>query len=189
MMQISNSAWVSANTPVAPQSRPSAQPAQQDLAQGANISAPGPAPASPQFDSQLLVALLNTQEVRENQSGTAKDQANTAKALSLLGPQAQSVGNIASSDGPLAPSEIQGQSATSLSNDLVTAFGSNGSLSESDMNQALDAGATAPASVLQRFDASVDGNWNELSGGSESMTAAQLSAAIAKYLPTGSDGP
>jgi len=183
-MQISNSAWVAANTPVAPQSQPAAQFAQQAAAvQGANVSPSSPAPPSQQFDSQLLVALLNTQDV---QGGSAQDRADTANALSLLGPQAESEGNIASSDGALNPADIQGQSATTLSNDLVTAFGSNGSLSESDMDLALEAGATAPPIVLQRFTASLAGDWNGLSGGANTMTAAQLSAAIATYLPTGS---
>jgi hypothetical protein len=185
MMQIPSSAWVSATTPVAPQSRPSAQSARQaGAAQGASISPSSLAPSSQQFDSQLLVALLNTQE---DQGGNATDRADTAKALSLLGPQAQSAGNIASSDGALAPADIQGQSATTLSNDLVTAFGSSGSLSESDIDGALEAGATVPPTVLQDFAASLDSNWTALSGGSESMTAEQLSAAIAKNLPTSSD--
>jgi hypothetical protein len=122
----------------------------------------------------------------ERQCGL-KDHADTAKALSYLGRDGEIVGNTASSDGALKVSEIQGQRATTLSNDLVSVFGSNGSLSEADVDQALEAGATAPATVLQQITDSLDGNCNTLSNGALSMTAAQLSAAIAKYLPTDSD--
>jgi hypothetical protein len=69
--------------------------------------------------------------------------------------------------------------------DLVSTFGSNGSLSEAEVNQVFMSGATAPASVLQDITRGIDTDWNVLSGGSSIMSATQLAAAIQQDLAAG----
>lgn len=115
-------------------------------------------------------------------------QAVTAKVLSNIKAQFEEVTGIVPSPGPatdiyssagnLASDEIKGQSATSLANDLVGTFGSNGSLSQSDVSQALGISPTAPPLMLKV----ISNNWNSLAGGPQSMATAQLSAAIQKYV-------
>jgi hypothetical protein len=93
---------------------------------------------------------------------------------------------IVSSAGQLTPADLQGHTATSLAGDLVSMFGSNGSLSESQVNQVFMSGATAPASVLQDITLGIDADWNVLSGGSTTtMSATRLAAAIQQYLSVG----
>jgi len=69
-MQISNVSVAPSSVPVTPQSQPVVQSAGQATGQGANPSAASfsPAPASAQFDTQLLTALLGSQTIPQSES-------------------------------------------------------------------------------------------------------------------------
>jgi hypothetical protein len=187
-MQISNSYQSAVYAPsysvgAAGQDASPAQSAGQASSQPANSSPStlSPTLGSTQFDTQLLTALLGVQQ------GDAAGSSLDLKPLELLGynPSAGPISNIATSDGVLDPSEIQGQSATSLADDLVSAFGSNGGVSESQINQAYLTGATAPSQVVDGVKKVIDSDWSLLSGGSDTISAADLSSDIQKYLLDG----
>jgi hypothetical protein len=90
---------------------------------------------------------------------------------------------IVSSAGTLNPSQLQGQTAAGLAGDLINEFGSNGSLSLSDVDGALGiSNSTDPSVEVQQMKSQMASVWDQLTGGASSLSAAQLTADIRSKL-------
>jgi hypothetical protein len=190
-MQIANS-----STPLSamlalskPQAAKPADPAVADAADS-TLQA-GPTPPAPGFDAQLLTALLNAQEqgsLTPSLQHLPDIRRGEAPAFIQPTPSNEAFGGVAivTSDGALSAGQLQGQTAETLAGDLTSGFGSGGTLSRTDVETAFLQGGTAPPEVLDKIRQGLDTNWNALFGGAQSVSSAQLAAAISKYLPGGS---
>ena len=143
---------------------------------------------SVQLDTQTLVALLNAQEgsFGATQSSFVPSSPADIPPAEFINPATAPTGSfgIVSSAGALTSSEMQGQSASSLANDLVDTFGSDGTISLSDVDGALGLNdSTDPPEVIQQMRSEMASAWNSLSGGASTMSADQLASAIGGLLP------
>lgn len=190
-MQIPNLSWPSSPQVGSPDSRP-ARLADIYFAQQADPAARPPAPAagSPQFDSQLLTALIDVQSSGSLTPSIERlPDINAGEAPMVESPwmrtHRQTGFGVGSADDLPTPGELQGQTADDLAQDLVSRFGSNGSLSCSDVEKALSS-ASWPADFRAKIKSGIDTNWHAIFGGASSLTTAQLSKAISQYLPANS---
>ncbi|MBB6305058.1 hypothetical protein [Rhizobium leucaenae] len=160
--------------------------AESDSAKASTLAGTNPV----QFNTQLLVALLNAQEGKSNSSlgvgnistGQAHQFLASRLDTSQLGSSA-----IASSAGDLDSSSLEGKSAAGLADGLVKTFGSNGSLDLAEVEQALGLdSSTVGANTLAKIKDVISEHWNSAFGVREAISSAQLSAVIGKYLGAGS---
>jgi hypothetical protein len=141
--------------------------------------------SSVQLDTQTLVALLNAQEGRygATQAPFSPSSPTQTPPPQFINPSTTGGFEIASSDGALTSSELQGQSAAGLASDMIGTFGSNGTLSLNDVDGALGLNdSTDPPQLIQQMKSEIATAWNSLSGGSSVLSSDQLASAIGSRL-------
>jgi hypothetical protein len=178
---VANNPWSSFTTALSSNEVDIAAPANSTTAQTANSA------GSVQLATQTIVALLNAQENLYGADQAPSDPTSPSQTppAAFINPATTPDDGfaIANSDGTLTASDVQGQSAASLTANLISAFGSNGTLSLNDVDNALGLNdSTVSPTIIQHLKSEIATAWNSLSGGSSELSSGKLESAIGSYL-------
>jgi hypothetical protein len=150
--------------------------------------------ASVGFDRQLLTALLNAPQAGSltppplRLADLDRGEAPLVLPPSRAGGARPGMAAIITSDGVLGADQLQGRTAQGLADDVVDGLGSGGRLSRAEVEATFLTGGSAPPEVLAKVRQGIDADWDVLSGGAESLSAAQVADAISRYARGGAGG-